>query len=106
MVPRTLIDYTSTTDRIVRVFGKRKVVGRLGPDDFAKLLVELDLQQRGRAFYALRHVFRTVADNTRDFPAIRLIMGHVDDSMDAVYTEQIDDSSLQAVVDHVHGWIF
>ena len=75
-------------------------------NQFAKLLDATDLRKKGRGFYSLRHVFRTVADGTRDFPACRLIMGHTDDSMDAVYTESIDDERLQAVVDHVHGWLW
>ena len=75
-------------------------------NEFAKLLDELNLRRHRRGFYSLRHVFRTVADNTRDFPAIRLIMGHVDDSMDAVYTDHIEDSRLQAIVDHVHSWLY
>ena len=33
-------------------------------------------------------------------------MGHVDDSMAATYREGIDDSRLQAVVDHVHAWLW
>ena len=35
--------------------------------------------------------FRTVADGSKDFPAIRLIMGHTDGSIDAVYREQIEE---------------
>jgi integrase len=54
----------------------------------------------------LRHTFRTVADATRDFPACRAVMGHADNSMDAAYTESIDDSRLVAVVDHVRQWLF
>jgi len=57
-------------------------------------------------FYVLRHVFRTVADRTRDRPAIDLIMGHTDDSMAAFYREQLDDDRLLAVVQHVHKWLF
>ena len=57
-------------------------------------------------FYALRHTFRTVADATKDFPAIRLIMGHADQSIDDVYREGIEDSRLVAVTDHVRQWLF
>jgi len=74
--------------------------------EFRKLLDETKLYRKGRGFYALRHVFRTVADATRDFPAARLIMGHADSSIDAVYREHIEDDRLRAVVDHVHGWLF
>ena len=55
---------------------------------------------------ALRHTFRTVADATKDFPAIRLIMGHADSSIDDAYREGIDDARLLAVVEHVHKWLF
>jgi hypothetical protein len=33
-------------------------------------------------------------------------MGHVDDSMADLYRERISDDRLQAVVDHVHDWLF
>ncbi len=72
-----------------------------------KLLRTLKINgRRGLGFYALRHTFRTVADATRDFPAVRLIMGHADDSIDSVYREHIDDSRLQAVADHVRAWLW
>jgi hypothetical protein len=64
------------------------------------------LHRKGLGFYTLRHVFRTVADATRDFPAVRFIMGHVDESMDGVYRETIGDDRLQAVANHVHAWLF
>jgi len=74
--------------------------------EFAKVLKRLGLAKPGLGFYALRHTFRTKADATRDFPACRAIMGHSDDSMDAAYTEAIDDSRLVAVVEHVRRWLF
>ena len=74
--------------------------------EFGKLLRGLKLKRPGLGFYALRHTFRTVADATRDFPAVRLVMGHADESIDAVYREAIDDSRLRAVVDHVRAWLW
>jgi integrase len=74
--------------------------------EFGKLLRGLKLDRPGLGFYALRHTFRTIADGTRDFPAARLIMGHTDGSMDAVYTEHIDDTRLKAVTDHVRAWLW
>jgi hypothetical protein len=47
-----------------------------------------------------------VADETLDFPAIDLIMGHARDDMASVYRERISDERLRAVTDHVWGWLF
>lgn len=74
--------------------------------EFRKLLQGVGLHRNGRGFYAIRHTFRTIADETRDFPAIDLIMGHSDNTMGGHYRERISDDRLRAVVDHVHGWLY
>jgi integrase len=84
---------------------KRGVDDLVG-NEFSKLIKRLEFHRRGLGFYTLRHVFRTVADDTKDFPAVRSIMGHSDESMDDVYREGIDDARLRAVTDHVRGWLF
>jgi integrase len=72
-----------------------------------KLLVRLGINGRkGLGFYTLRHVFRTVADEAKDQPAVDFIMGHEAPHMSSIYRETIGDSRLRAVVNHVHGWLF
>jgi integrase len=75
--------------------------------EFAKLVIDLGIDQRGRGFYSLRHTFRTVADGAKDLAAARAIMGHADESMDGVYVETLpDDERLQAVAEHVRSWLY
>jgi integrase len=62
--------------------------------------------RKGLGFYALRHTFRTVADEARDQPAADLIMGHEVPHMSSVYRETISDARLRAVAEHVRSWLF
>jgi integrase len=71
----------------------------------AKLMKKLGLE-KGRNFYCLRHVFRTVADEAKDQPACDHIMGHESPHMSSVYRERISDDRLKAVADHVRTWLF
>jgi integrase len=72
-----------------------------------KLLHKLGINGRkGLGFYTLRHVFRTVADEAKDQPAVDFIMGHEVPHMSAIYRETISDARLKAVSDHVHAWLF
>lgn len=71
-----------------------------------KLQKKLGIVRKGVSFYALRHVFRTHADEVGDRPAVDLIMGHVDPSMGAHYTHGISVDRLRKVTDHVHNWLF
>ena len=77
-------------------------VDRVG-QDFATLARGLGIAITG--FYALRHTFRTVADQTLDPVACGLIMGHVDDSMAGQYRERVADERLLKVTDHVRTWL-
>jgi integrase len=74
--------------------------------EFRKLLKKLGLYHRGRGFYALRHTFETIGGDSRDQVAVDRIMGHARDDMASHYRERISDDRLQAVVDHVHDWLF
>ncbi|MBP87004.1 MAG: hypothetical protein CMJ64_09865 [Planctomycetaceae bacterium] len=76
--------------------------------EFGKIVASLGIARPGATFYSLRRTFRTVADATRDQPAVMHIMGHADadNDMSAVYRQGIDDDRLVAVVNHVHEWLF
>lgn len=62
--------------------------------------------RQGLGFYALRHTFRTVADESKDQPAVDFAMGHEVPHMSAVYRETIRDVRLRAVTDYVRKWLF
>jgi integrase len=75
--------------------------------EMAKLLKALHVNGRkGLGFYTLRHTFRTVADESKDQPAVDFIMGHEVPHMSSVYRETISDARLRAVAEHVRGWLF
>jgi integrase len=73
--------------------------------EMAKLLRALDINGH-RNFYTLRHTFRTVADETKDQPAVDFVMGHEVAHMSSIYRETISDARLRAVADHVRSWLF
>ena len=80
-------------DAIIRVF--RDLLKATGLD-----------KPKIRGFYTLRRVHRTIADETGDWPAVNLIMGHTDPTIGGVYRQRISDERLRAVTDHVHAWLF
>lgn len=73
---------------------------------FADLLKKLRLGRKGIGFYALRHTFRTWADEVKDQHAIHRIMGHTIPGMSGIYVEEISLDRLRAVVNHVRSKIF
>lgn len=75
--------------------------------EMRKLLDKLGISGKKRlGFYTLRHVFRTVADESKDQPTVDFIMGHEVPHMSAVYREAISDDRLRAVADYVRNWLF
>jgi integrase len=75
--------------------------------EFASLLKRLGVNGRkGLGFYTLRHVFRTIADEARDQPAVDHMMGHASEHISSHYRETISDARLRAVSDYVHNWLF
>ena len=70
------------------------------------VLKRLGMKRDGLSFYALRHTFETIGGGAKDQVAVDFIMGHVTPGMGTTYRQAIDDERLQAVVDHVHGWLW
>ena len=73
---------------------------------FNKLQDEVGVRTMGRAFYSLRHVFRTVADETCDQVACNLVMGHSDSSMASAYRERVGGDRIERVCEHVRSWLY
>jgi integrase len=77
---------------------------------FNQLLRKLRIKQPGLSFYALRHTFRTIADEVNDPPAVDLLMGHETPGMGTAYREWTRNRGgreiirLTAVTEHVRGW--
>jgi integrase len=63
------------------------------------------------SFYCLRHTFNTIAEQTGDQIAVKLVMGHTDGSMSENYrhatgTRSIDDKRLIMVSKAVREWLY
>ncbi|PHQ35164.1 tyrosine-type recombinase/integrase [Rhodopirellula bahusiensis] len=63
--------------------------------------------ERG-TFYDLRRTFQTVANETGDFQAARLVMGHSSHANDMTdrYTQAIGDDRIRRVINHVREWLY
>jgi hypothetical protein len=72
--------------------------------EFKKLIDKLGIERRG--FCALRHTYRTVADELLDLPAMLLTMGHADENISSFYRERIGDDRLLRIANHVREWLF
>jgi integrase len=64
------------------------------------------VERKGRSFYTIRHVFETVAGDSRDQVGVDHVMGHARDDMASVYREKVSDERVKAVCEHVHGWLY
>ena len=74
----------------------------------AKLLTDLKIKRPGLTFYAIRHTFQTIGEESGDRDATRFIMGHIPsaDDMSAVYRERMAAKRLHAVALYVRRWVF
>ena len=74
--------------------------------EFTKVLTRLNMKRTGLSFYAIRHTFLTIAEETGDIVAVARVMGHTDASMAAHYRERISDDRLERVAEHVRAWLW
>ena len=96
-------DVTSSNDEVAKSFGRLLEQIQTGTDDDGRPVY---LKRRGLSFYALRHTVETIGDEVRDKNALNLILGHVDESMAAIYRERLADERLVDVVEYVRRWLF
>jgi integrase len=75
-------------------------------EDFREILKALGCWRKGISFGALRHTFRTIADEAKDDHAAKLVMGHEIPGMNGVYIQQIGEDRVRAVTEHVRQKIF
>lgn len=72
---------------------------------FWMLKKRIGLEGTNRGFEALRHTYRTIADEVGDQPGVMLTMGHSDGTINAIYREQIENSRLETISRHVRKWL-
>ena len=96
-------DKTSSNDEVAKAFGKLLRAIVVGKDDAGR---DVTMKRPGLSFYALRHTVETIGDRVRDKNALNMILGHVDNSMAAIYRERLDDDRLIAVTDYIRNWLW
>ena len=76
--------------------------------EYGKLLKGAGLARRGRGFYGLRRTFSTVANNMPrpDRDVVNFAMGHCDESMRALYQQDIFEERIEPVSEYVRDWLF
>lgn len=76
--------------------------------EFLRVARRAGVWRKGLGFYALRHTFSTIGEEVKDRSALEYIMGHAAEARDmtSVYRERIGDDRLQAVAEHVRGWLW
>jgi integrase len=83
------------TDAIQKQFSKLMQAHGIAPDI------------RHAGFYALRHCFSTIGNQTGDRDAVKSITGHKDKDMLARYVHGLPPMKRRlAVVNHVRRWLF
>lgn len=73
---------------------------------FSQTMRAAKCEVRQRGFYALRHTFRTVAEQIGDMNAARIVMGHALTGMEEFYVHEFSRERIQKVCMHVREWLF
>jgi integrase len=73
--------------------------------DFRDLQKTVGVYRHGRGFNSLRHGFLTVAEASRDFPAVAKVMGHSVPGVSSHYREHIGDDRIKAACEVVRAWL-
>ncbi len=102
-----------------RSWARRVATDSVISKELAKVLKDLGIHRKGVNFYALRHTFFTIGEESGDETATSFIMGHVggrvkeeigpaarNEEMAAFYRERMTDVRLKRVVEHVRTWLF
>lgn len=100
-----LVFLTKYGMRWVKIGQKEKPDDSVGKE-FTKLLKNLGIKRKGVSFYALRHTFETIGQESKDPLAVQWIMGHASQDMGSHYRETVSDARLQAVTNIVREWLF
>lgn len=90
---------------VTKYGGAWSIDGRSLSNEMRKLLDSVGINGH-RNFYCLRHTFQTQGDESRDFIAVRRIMGHASNDIADVYRERVSDVRLKMVTEHVRTWLF
>jgi len=100
-----LWNHCRTKDR-----GKRRffdfTLAAIVSNEFHEGVVRAGKSRSGLSFYSLRHTLATISRECNDDSAVRVILGHVDDSiLDEHYTHRFPRERLTAVTEHVRQWL-
>ena len=93
----------TTTSKRIFDFKKADDVSRAFHDGLSRA----SKARSGATYYSCRHTLGTVGRGANDDAALKLIMGHIDDSvLNEHYTHEFPRERLDAVSDHVRRWLF
>lgn len=75
--------------------------------EFTKLRNTAGVFRAGVGFYSLRHVTQTIGEQAvNNALAIKILMGHSDNSISAEYREKFDREPIRIACNHIRQWLF